>query len=158
MKTNLNIYLSSLLFLLLCFFFSCKSSITGGMSSVRDDCPYQRLNFTGFSTVNLEKGIEILDSLSAALILEKNSFMENGNLTNNLRVKVANMTKEVANYKVPISEVDASEYVQISNSICTLRKDLYENKNFTSMESRKLAEEQYINLLNAIDNLKKKLK
>ncbi len=145
--------------LVVVFFSSCGPTVAKGMRGKKDDCPYQRLQFIGSSTVTSEKGVEVLDSIGVALNLEKGEFLKgvNGNAATKLKARVANITKEVGTFEIPIREENATEYVRLSNSICTLRKDLYEGVIYNTPELRQKAVEQYTNLLNVVEDLKKKL-
>lgn len=138
---------------------SCSNHVvTGGFTPTpkRDDCPYQRLKFVGSSNVNAERGIQLLDSLSLAINLEKTG-LETGTLDNRLGVKVANLTKEVGNFAVPIKQEEAADYVRLSNGICTIRHDLYNGLFKDDPDLRREALKTYIEMINVVDGLKKKL-
>lgn len=127
----------------------------GGLDN--DECPYQRFKFIGSSKVESTKGIEVLNKLSAALELEKNQILKSGNVNDSLKIQVSNIMKETGNFEIPISKDMATEYTQLANSICTLRRDLYSEKTIFSPQQREMAAKQYLELLSYVGTLKKKL-
>lgn len=137
---------------------SCGSTPSISNAQLEDECPYQRFKFIGTSTVSSEKGIKLLNNLEAALELEKSYLSKTGSVNNNLKVEVNNYFKETGNFEIPVAKEDATSYIQMANSICTLRKDFVygDNPNITA-EQRERATDQYIEMLSLVDGIKKKL-
>lgn len=148
-------------FFILTFFVNCKppQTIIGDsqLKAPNDDCIYQRFKFMGSENFDAIKGLEVLDSLSVVLNLEKDEFLNNG-LTNELKIRLRSILKESGTIYVPISDEKARKYTMLANNICQLRRDLINDNVFKSKESRDRAEAQYLNLYSFIEEMKNDVK
>lgn len=142
-------------------FVNCKphKTIIGNsqLKAPDDDCIYQRFKFIGSETFDASRGLEVLDSLSVVLNLEKNEILNNG-LTNELKIRGGNILKEGGEISVPITNEMATKYTELANKICQLRRDLINDNVFKSKESRAKAEAQYLNLYSFIEEMKNDVK